>query len=76
MYLEQEIRNDIPVRDLPEGKIAVITKWLKEYEGKIVVKWEDTLFVINEPDKYWENVSSQTETIRVRILKKGEKIIV
>lgn len=77
MKLEQEIKNDIPVRELPEGKIAIITKWIPIHEGLIVIKWKDTLFVINDPDKYWENTHKwKDEDSRVRVLEKGEKIIV
>lgn len=76
MKLEKEITNDIPVKDLPEATIAIITKWLPEYENLIVIRWTNTLFVINNPNIYWDNVNLQTESSRVRILQKGEKIIV
>ncbi len=76
MKLEKNTTNDIPVSELPEGMIAVITKWLPDYENLIVIRWRNTLFVINNPERYWDNISNLPNTCRVRILQEGEKIIV
>ena len=76
MKLEKEITNDIPISELPDGKIAVITKWLSSYEGLIVIKWEGFIFEINNPDRYWDQISNLPNTCKVRILEEGEKIIV
>lgn len=76
MKLEKEITNDIPVSELPDGQIAVITKWLKEYEGLIVIRWKDFVFEINNPRIFWNNILNTDDTCRVRILEEGEKIIV
>jgi len=44
--------NDINVSDLPEGKIAVITKWHGEsghqYCGDIVQRWDDHLIAVGD----------------------------
>ena len=60
----------VEMKDLKDGQIAIVLKndW---YEGKIVQRYgDDAVSIGGDFEKGWPNINSNT--LKVRILKKGE----
>jgi len=77
MKLQNQIQLDIPVSEMQDGQIGVITSWLHEnYVGRIIQRHNDRLVTLQR--KYLESFSAITdsEKCRVRILQKGEVLII
>lgn len=70
----------IPVGVMKDGDIGVITQWdgLESDIGKIVQRLGDTIIVLGQDSKQqWPIVcTGRTGNYRVRILEKGEKIVI
>lgn len=75
--LQSNKTNDIPVKDLKDGQIAVITRWnFSGYEGFVIQRWENRLVSIGcRSGNSWDHVPSN-EDLRVRILEDGEILVI
>lgn len=70
----------MPVKDLPEGKLATIVEWGNDgttspYVGAIVQKFENKLIWIGKGDS-WSSHAISCKENRVRILEPGEELII
>lgn len=74
----------IPVKDLKDGQLAVITAWgngkSSPYTGRIIQRFKDVLITIGMgSDEAWENLLTNHKSCldcRVRVLKVGDGIMV
>jgi hypothetical protein len=77
--LTNKTDNTIPVRELKDGQIAVITEWCNdnhEYDGQIVQRWNDNLIHIGEGSgESWTSLPNSDEC-RVRVLADGETLVI
>lgn len=71
VVIKSDITNDIPVRELPNGELAVITKWgiCPNMIGTVVQKNVKTLEIVGKDDGWTPPPTS--EDYRVRVLPKG-----
>lgn len=77
MKLQNEVQLDIPVSEMEDGQIGVITSWLHEnYVGRIIQRHHDRLVALQRT--YLESFAAITDSdkCRVRILQKGEVLII
>lgn len=79
--LTNQIEEDIPVFEMKDGQIAIITKWgnSPEYIGRIVQRYGDELITIGMNSHYrWDNLSDGllSPECRVRLLQPGETITI
>ena len=73
--------NDIPMSEMRDGEIAVLTKFYrKEYIGKLVQRYGGDIILLGRPEVYsFKNIlsfKSSEEENRVRILQPGETITI
>jgi len=72
--------NDINILNMKDGDIAEITYWgCREHEGRVVQRYEDNLIIVGEGrERGWPNYFDDFKTTsnRVRILEKGEELII
>ena len=77
--LKQEYKdNSIPVSELKDGQIGVITQWspIVECIGTIVQNNDGSLFVIGGTyQKGWNSITEKTDC-RVRVLENGTELII
>jgi hypothetical protein len=71
MKIVTEQRNDIPVRNMKNGQIGVITQWsyCPQHIGTIIQMHHDNLVILGSYDGW--SPTPKTENTRVRILPKG-----
>lgn len=77
MKLQSEI-TDIPVREMKDGEIGIITQWVEliQHIGNIVQRHGDKLIRLQKGTlDSWDAISTKDEC-RVRILQKGETLII
>lgn len=80
MKLIDKQPNDVPLSEMKDGDIAIITGWTyAHYIGHIVQRYGDHLIVLGQPiGKGWTDMFKGTATIyselRVEILKPGTKL--
>ena len=76
MKLKNEIT--IPVRNMRDGQIGVIIEWydLNQNIGKIIQRHNDSLVCLQERWVYGASYVPQDDNTRVRILQKGEILII
>lgn len=80
--LKNDVKDDIPVSNLKENEIAVITQWgsHKSYIGYIVfLTYTDNGYILSQLgdiNSYWENWESLTNDCRVRVLKPGTELVI
>ncbi len=76
--LAKEIPADVPVREMKDGDVAVITKWAElDYSGRIVQRAGDVIIYIGTAcgeHNHTFNIVSAYDDCRVRILPKGTLI--
>jgi hypothetical protein len=78
------VDTSVPVDKMVDGDVAIITAWTKpnpEYVGRIVQRFSDTLLTLGGvKDNSWDVIFNASQLYlldcRVRILQKGETIIV
>jgi len=77
--LTNKTDNTIPVMELKDGQIAVITEWGNdnhEYDGQIVQRWNDNLIQIGEDSgESWTSLPN-SDDCRVRVLEDGETLVI
>lgn len=82
VYLDTQRKTRIPVTDMRDGQIAIIVahQTNPNYIGRVVQHYGDTLITIGGKKEYsWSNPfanKSVGEIMRVRLLEKGEHIII
>lgn len=77
MKLQNEPKFDIKASDMKDGQIGIITSWsLKPYIGRIVQRSNNMLIALQKPYGDCFNSIVDDETCRVRILQKGEILII
>jgi len=78
--LENCSDNSIPVYDMRDGEIGVITVWNNDniYIGRVVQRFQTTLITLgaNGGNSFPSVFNSKSETLRVRILPAGTKLVV
>lgn len=79
MKLQNQVQLDIPVSEMKDGEIGVITGWYagtEKYIGIIVQRYNEKLVALQKPYiESWISIS-ESENCRVRILQKGETLII
>lgn len=70
--------HDMPVVDLPQRTLAVITQWDgTSYEGKVVIRHENSLIEVGgKAGSYWNDIIPHyrdRQDLRVRLLPVGTK---
>jgi len=83
LKLKEEIPTGIIcVKDMKDGQIGVIVKWSNGwYLGRIVQRYDDYLICLDEKKgkswgKFFASPNQHYEDCQVRILEKGEMLIV
>jgi len=73
----KEESEGIRVDKMKDGDIGVITAWgcNKSYLGQVVQRYRDTLIVIGTAEQHNWNIYD-TPDYRVKLLKKGDKLVV
>lgn len=81
--LESKGKNEIPVYEMEDGHIGVITIWAGRVEviGSVVQRFGNYLLHIGKPytdrwDNPFEDEFYKSGEYRVRILKEGEKLVI
>ena len=76
--LEKEPIEGIPVSMMKDGVIGVIVAWgFAEYIGRVVQRHGNTLISIGmESNCVWDDIDSLSPDCRVRVLEKGEKLVI
>jgi hypothetical protein len=79
VVLSKSLKEGIDVRDMKDGKIAVIVSG--EYKDAIVQRYENTLISLGRSCKHsWVNIliadRCEETTMYVRVLQKGEKLTI
>jgi len=79
--VEEKPQSVICVGDMKDGQIGVIVKWpLKSYLGRVVQRNHNRLITLGDTfDKGWGEyypVKARKEDCQVRLLEKGEMLIV
>ena len=76
--LKEEPIEGILVSEMKDGDVGVIVVWEPtEYIGRIVQRHEDELISIGKAYKYrWNAIYRLPSACRVRVLKKGEKLVI
>jgi hypothetical protein len=78
MKLQNEVKLGIPVREMSDGQIGIIVSWsgFGNYVGRIVQRYGDTLISLQKPSgNSWSQITLEDDC-RVRILQKGETLII
>jgi hypothetical protein len=78
------VDTSVPVDKMVDGDVAIITAWTKpnpEYVGRIVQRCGDILLTLGgDSSKTWDSIFNASRSYlfdcRIRILQKGETIIV
>lgn len=81
VIIDESNENDIPLRDMRDGQIGIITKWTEDYEGQIAQRYADSLFILGSgvSEAGWTNIfknsliMNDVQGYRVRILPPGTK---
>ena len=74
--VKKESPEGIWVGDMKDGDIGVIVNWeVSGYSGLIVQRRDNDLIIIGDTDG-WSVVTNVSKNCRVRLLKKGEILIV
>jgi hypothetical protein len=82
MKILKEPIQEIPVKDLKDGEIAIITEWsASEYVGRIVQRYGEHLVALGSsrgsswPEFFNEDFSIRPlDNLKVRVLPKGTQI--
>lgn len=75
--LTNKTDNTIPVRELKDGQIGVITEWNgKEYRGEVIQIYGSQIITLGSGvDGGW-NTIPQNDSCRVRVLASGETLTI
>ncbi len=75
--VKQEKSKGIWIGDMKDGDIGVVVSCLLEcYLGRIVQRHYDKLITIGMAHQYWAFISKLPSDFRVRLLEKGDTLIV
>ena len=76
--VKKESPEGIWVGDMKDGDVGVIVNWsLSGYSNIIVQLHNDSLIMVGQPaDHRWTNVPFLDKSCRVRLLEKGEMLVV
>ena len=78
MKLQNEFKLDIPVSEMKDGEIGIITMWgvTKHHIGLIVQRYSNSLIALQKP--YGDSFTGIAvgNDYRVHILQKGEILII
>ena len=76
--LKEEPIEGIPVWEMKDGEIGVIVAWgYAGYIGRVVQRCKSVLINIGmESNRVWDDIDNLPPTCRVRVLEKGEKLVI
>lgn len=78
MKLQNEVKLDIPVSEMEDGEIGIITMWGKYLGviGTVVQLYNNVLISLQKPSGNSWTPIPLSDDCRVRILQKGEVLII
>lgn len=82
LRLKNNKPNDICVNDMEDGDIGVITQWsCGDYVNQVVQRYKNYLLVVGAHSEWgWDTSfnysNNRNEQCRVRLLEKGEELVV
>jgi hypothetical protein len=76
--LKEEPPQGIHVSEMKDGDVAVIVAWEPDkYLGQVVQRYENALIRVGMEHRFgWGNINCLSPACRVRVLEKGEKLVV
>lgn len=84
LKLEKEFLDDIHFSQMKDGQVGSITQWSvhKDFVGRVVQRYKNSLISLGMAEgNCWQDIFTETanlnnNSLRVRLLKNGEKLVV